>query len=104
MYNEEYTTLSVISFGIYVVFGVLQIMVYGNYRKRKKYVNLLSYNFYSIFSYFSSGYICYILIHTEASMKNSLMKNTENYVSGYIKRANYLGIIKDEDIEKVKRN
>ena len=35
-------------------------------------------------------------------MKNSLMKNTENYVSGYIKRANYLGIIKDEDIEKAK--
>lgn len=74
----------------------------GIIRKRKKYVNLLHIIFilYLVISVVAI-YVIY-LIHTEASMKNSLMKNTENYVSGYIKRANYLGIIKDEDIEKAK--
>lgn len=103
MYNEEYTTLSVISFGIYVVFGVLQI--HGLWELLEKERNMLiCYHIIFILYIVISVVAIYViyLIHTEASMKNSLMKNTENYVSGYIKRANYLGIIKDEDIEKAK--
>lgn len=99
-YNDEYTILSCISFFLYIVFELV------NFKKMylmfvDKQVSYLFFHILIILYIIMSvvSLLAIIMIHKASSMKNTLMRGTIYYVQGYIKRANELGIIKDEDME-----
>lgn len=101
LYNEEYTLLSLISLLIYIVMSMLHIKKVWKLLVDKKVSQNELYSIiavYIISAIFATMLI--ILIHNATTMKNSMMKSTVYYVQGYIKRANEIGVIKDEDLEK----
>lgn len=100
LYNEDYTILSIVSFIIYIIFTILNIRdLILLYQIRIIKLNVvipmaISYSFISIISILSI-----ILIHCISGMKNTLMKGTIYYTQAYIKRANELGIINNNDLQ-----
>lgn len=100
-YNGEYTILSCVSFGIYIILMILHIRnLFGIYNKKSiSYVNLILIVIMYIIV-FALFILAVIFVHSVASMKNTLMKGTVYYVNGYLKRAVELGIIKNEDLDK----
>lgn len=101
VFNGEYVILSITSFLIYLVFEVLNIKSLIMLLREQKisslnlHMVLMLYLLITILSI-----IVMIIINKVSSMKNTLMDKNNYYVKGYIKRANELGIIKDEDLEK----
>lgn len=98
-YNEEYTVLATISFVLYILFSIISIIMFKPVIELKYVIDITI--FYIIVA------ICLIVIiifiHKSSGIKNTLMKYTPIYIEGYIKRAIQMGIIKDIDIETVKK-
>lgn len=98
-YNEEYTVLASISFVLYIVFSIISIVILNSVIE-KKYLIVIG----VIYAILAVGLVVIItFIHKSSGMKNTLMKYTPVYIEGYIKRAIEMGIIKDADIEVIKR-
>lgn len=99
-YNGEYTTLAVISFALYVICALLNIKKIIILFDTGK-INVICTHCIIIVYFVITIIIPFIIIiiHKVACMKNSLMDKTVYYVQGYIKRANELGIIRDEDMQ-----
>lgn len=99
LYNEDYTILAIISLVIYIIFVILQVdklYLQGNKIKTLYIIlTLLIYLFVTIISILSI-----VFIHKTSSIKNTLMKGTIYYTQAYIKRANELGIISNDNIKK----
>lgn len=98
-YNEEYTVLASVSFVLYVVFSIISIVILDEVIERR-YLMIIIVTYVIL----GIGLIAIIIaIHKSSGMKNTLMKYTPVYLEGYIKRAIEMGIIKDTDIELVKK-
>lgn len=100
LYNGDYTILSIVSFILYIIFVILHIydlkLSYQEHKIRILFICivLISYLLISVISIISI-----IFIHKISCMKNTLMKGTIYYTQAYIKRANELGVISDEDLK-----
>ena len=98
-YNEEYTVLASISFVLYVVFSIISIAILDEVIE-SRYLMIIIVTYVVL----GAGLIAIIVaIHKSSGMKNTLMKYTPIYVEGYIKSAIEMEIIKDTDVELVKK-
>ncbi len=103
LYNTEYFILAVISFAVYVLFGIIDVAQLLELEKVGEIFGCAECLFISIYAIVALCALASILaIMRSSSIKKSMMEWSQKYIEGYLNRAVELHVIAPEQLEKAR--